>query len=100
MDISESFGWIMLGFVPTLCASEIALKVRVVKKYKVKEVVVAEELVENDNERQQEEEEQEKVMLVKKAIDCITNYNFNNGCLLIFKKIKNVCISKRKIMFD
>ena len=43
MDISESFGWIMLGFVPTLCASEIALKVRVVKKYKVKEVVVEEE---------------------------------------------------------
>lgn len=43
MDISESFGWIMLGFVPTLCASEIALKVRVVKKYKVKEVVVVEE---------------------------------------------------------
>ena len=34
MDIS---GWIMLGFVPTLCASEIALKVKVVKKYKVKE---------------------------------------------------------------
>ena len=43
MDISESFGWIMLGFVSTLCASEIALKVRVVKKYKVKEVVVVEE---------------------------------------------------------
>jgi hypothetical protein len=60
----------------------------------------AEELVEKDNKRQQEEEEQEKFMLVKKAIDCITNYNFNNGCLLIFKKLKNVCISKRKIMFD
>lgn len=60
----------------------------------------AEELVEKDNKRQQEEEEQEKFMLVKKAIDCIANYNFNNGCLLIFKKLKNVCISKRKIMFD
>jgi hypothetical protein len=44
MDISESFGWIMLGFVPTLCASEIALKVRVVKKYKVKEVVEEEKV--------------------------------------------------------
>ena len=60
----------------------------------------AEEIVEKDNKRQQEEEEQEKFVLVKKAIDCITNYNFNNGCLLIFKKLKNVCISKRKIMFD
>jgi hypothetical protein len=54
-----------------------------------------EELVEKDNKRQQEEEEQEKFMLVKKAIDCITNYNFNNGCLLIFKKLKNVCIKEK-----
>jgi hypothetical protein len=60
----------------------------------------AEELAENDDKRQQQEEDQDKFMLVKKAIDCITNYNFNNGCLLIFKKLKNVCISKRKIMFD
>jgi hypothetical protein len=60
----------------------------------------AEELVEKDNNRQQEGEEQEKFILVKKAIDCITDCNFNNGCLLIFKKLKNVCISKRKIMFD
>jgi hypothetical protein len=38
MDIFESFGWIVLGFVPTLCALEIAWKVGgIVKKYKVKE---------------------------------------------------------------
>jgi hypothetical protein len=36
MDISESFGWIILGFVPTLCALEIVWKVGVFKKYKVK----------------------------------------------------------------
>jgi hypothetical protein len=56
-----------------------------------------EELVENDNKRQ---EEQEKLTLVKKAIDCITDYCFDNGCVLIFKKLKNVCISKRKVMFN
>ena len=38
MDISESFGWIILGFVPTLCALEIAWKVGVVKKYKARKV--------------------------------------------------------------
>lgn len=37
MDVLESFGWIVLGFVPTLCALEIAWKLGAVKKYKVKE---------------------------------------------------------------
>jgi hypothetical protein len=37
MDILESFGWIVLGFVPTLCALEIAWKLGAVKKYKRKE---------------------------------------------------------------
>ena len=55
-----------------------------------------EELVENDN-MYQEEEEQEKLKLVKKAIDYITDDCFDNGCVLIFKKLKNVCISKRKV---
>jgi hypothetical protein len=36
MDILESFCWIVLGFVPTLCALEIAWKLGAVKKYKVK----------------------------------------------------------------
>ncbi|MFL6399163.1 MAG: hypothetical protein ACJ72J_06235 [Nitrososphaeraceae archaeon] len=36
MDILESFGWIVLGFIPTLCALEIAWKLGAVKKYKVK----------------------------------------------------------------
>ena len=57
----------------------------------------AEELVEKDNKRQQEEEEQEKFMLVKKAIDCITNYNFNNGCLLIFKKLKMYVYQRERL---
>jgi hypothetical protein len=36
MDILESFGLIVLGFVPTICALEIACKVGIVKKYKIK----------------------------------------------------------------
>ena len=36
MDILETSGWIVLGFVPTLCALEIAWKLGTVKRYKVK----------------------------------------------------------------
>ena len=36
MDILESFGWIVLGFIPTMCALKIAWKVGVVEKYDVK----------------------------------------------------------------
>jgi hypothetical protein len=57
-----------------------------------------EELLENDN-KLQGEEEQEKLKLVMKAIDCIIDYCFDNGCVLIFKKLKNICISKRKVVF-
>jgi hypothetical protein len=35
MEILESFGWIVLGFVPTICALKIAWKVCVTKKYDV-----------------------------------------------------------------
>jgi hypothetical protein len=37
MEILESFGWIALGFIPTMCALEIAWKLDAVKnksKYK------------------------------------------------------------------
>ncbi|MFL6434247.1 MAG: hypothetical protein ACJ71O_11000 [Nitrososphaeraceae archaeon] len=54
-----------------------------------------EELLGN-NDLYQEEKEQEKLKLVKKAIDCITDDGFDNGCVLIFKKLKDACISKRK----
>ncbi|MFL6457508.1 MAG: hypothetical protein ACJ71G_11165 [Nitrososphaeraceae archaeon] len=54
--------------------------------------------LENDNKLQ--EEEQEKLKLVMKAIDCITDYYFDNGCVLIFRKLRNVCISKRKVVFN
>ena len=67
-------------------------------KYVYKEV---KELPENDNRYQEEEEEeQEKLKLVKKAITCITNCCFDNGYVLIFKKLRNICVSKRKIMFS
>jgi hypothetical protein len=36
MEILESFGWIVLGFVPTMCALKIAWKVGIVKKSNVK----------------------------------------------------------------
>jgi hypothetical protein len=36
METLESLGWILLGFVPTICTLEIAWKVGVAKKYKVK----------------------------------------------------------------
>jgi hypothetical protein len=47
------------------------------------------------------EENYENLVTVRKAIDYVKDYTFdknNNGCLLIFKKIKDVCISKKKIM--
>jgi hypothetical protein len=37
MEMLESFGWMMLGFVPTMCALKIAWKICVDKKYIVKE---------------------------------------------------------------
>jgi hypothetical protein len=33
MEILESFGWMMLGFVPTICALKIVWKICVDKKY-------------------------------------------------------------------
>jgi hypothetical protein len=52
------------------------------------------------NKYREEEEESDKLKLVKKAIDCITDCCFDNGCILIFKKLGNICVSKRKIMFS
>jgi hypothetical protein len=47
MDILESFGWIILGFLPTLCALEIAWKVEAAKKYNLKKVVEEENVPTN-----------------------------------------------------
>jgi hypothetical protein len=47
MDIFESFGWIILGFLLTLCALEIAWKVGGAKNYKVKKVVEEENISAN-----------------------------------------------------
>ena len=55
--------------------------------------------MEKDNKYQQEEE-REKLKLVIRAIDCMTDYCFYNSCVLIFKKLNNLCISKRKVMFN
>jgi hypothetical protein len=37
MDMLESFDWVVLGFIPTMCALKIAWKVGVVEKYDVKQ---------------------------------------------------------------
>ena len=60
----------------------------------------AKESVKNDDIYQEQPDEQEKLKLVKKVIDCITDCCFDNGCVLMFKKLKNVCVSKRKLMFN
>ena len=43
-------------------------------------------------------EEQEKFNLVRKEIDYVTSFTFDNknGYYLVFKKLKDVCISKKK----
>jgi hypothetical protein len=57
--------------------------------------------VKNDDMCQEEQQdEQEKLKLVKKAIDCMTDCCFDNGCVLMFKKLKNICVSKRKVTFN
>ena len=48
----------------------------------------------------QKEAKDENLTIVKKAIDCVANYDLTNGCVLIFMKFKNMCISKRKIMYE
>jgi hypothetical protein len=55
---------------------------------------------EKELEKIDKKENYENLVLVRKAIDYIKDYTFdknNSGCFLIFKKIKNVCISKKKI---
>jgi hypothetical protein len=59
-----------------------------------------EKLLENDNKYQEQDGEQEKLKLVKEAINCITGCCFDNGCILMFKKLRNVCVPKRKITFS
>jgi hypothetical protein len=51
-------------------------------------------------EAKEEEQQHENLMLVKKAINCMADYDLTNGCVLIFRKFKNICISKRKIMHE
>jgi hypothetical protein len=45
-------------------------------------------------------QEQERLKLVKDAINCIADCYFDNGCVLMFKKLGNVCVSKKKITFS
>jgi hypothetical protein len=58
-----------------------------------------EQLLENDYEHQEphQEAEAEKLKLVKEAINFIADSCFDSGCVLMFKKLGNVCVYKRKI---
>jgi hypothetical protein len=54
---------------------------------------------EKELEKIDKEENYENLVTVRKAIDYVKDYTFdknNSGCLLIFKKIKDVCISKKR----
>lgn len=42
-------------------------------------------------------QEQERLKLVKDAINCIADCYFDNDCVLIFKKLGNVCVSKKRL---
>jgi hypothetical protein len=53
----------------------------------------ADKLEENDNINYKEEEQQ---LLVKKAIASIVEYNLTSGCVLVFRKFKNMCVSEIK----
>jgi len=56
---------------------------------------------ERELEKIDKKENYENLVLVRKVIDYVKGYTFdknNSGCFLIFKKIKDVCISKKKIM--
>jgi hypothetical protein len=46
-------------------------------------------------------EEDKDQQEIRKEIDYMKHYSFpenNIGCLLIFKKLKNVCLSKKKVL--
>jgi hypothetical protein len=47
----------------------------------------------------QNDKYQQKLELVKEAINCITDCCFDSGCVLMFKKLRNVCVSKKKFNF-
>ena len=42
--------------------------------------------------------EQERLKLIKQAINCIADCYLDNGCTLMFKKLRNICVSKKKIL--
>ena len=51
----------------------------------------------NDYGHQEQDQEEEKLKLVKEAINFIADSCFDSGCILMFKKLGNVCVCKRKI---
>ena len=62
-----------------------------------KKLVWREEVKEEDKGKKEEQEEK-KFTLVRKEVDYITNFTFDskNGYSLLFKKLKDVCISKKR----
>ena len=54
----------------------------------------------DDSMHQEEDEEQAGLKLVKEAINCMADCYLDEGRVLIFKKLRNICVFKRKIMFS
>ena len=54
----------------------------------------------DDSKHQEQDEEQAGLKLVKEAINCMADCYLDEGRVLIFKKLRNICVFKRKIMFS
>ena len=52
--------------------------------------------LENGYEHQEQDQADKKLKLVMEALNFITDSCFHSGCVLIFKKFRNVCIYKKK----
>jgi hypothetical protein len=55
------------------------------------------EMISTTKLKEEDKDQQE----IRKEIDYMKHYSFpenNIGCLLIFKKLKNVCLSKKKVL--
>ena len=53
-------------------------------------------LLEDGYEHQEQDQDDKKLKLVKEAINFITDSCFSSGCVLMFKKFRNVCVYKKK----
>lgn len=53
-------------------------------------------LLENGYEHQEQDQDGKKPKLVMEALNFITDSCFHSGCVLMFKKFRNICVYKKK----